>query len=300
MQWLAFSLIATALWASSNVIDKIALSQYIKKPIFCVSMAGFLGFVFAIIETLSLKVQIIATLPLFLSLIEGIIYIGALLFYFKALSIEEVTRITPILQTIPLITLFLSTIFLNEILRIVQYVGIVLIIIGALLVSLKKSNNNIFTFNKAFWFILFSCLLFSISWVLSKYILNSISYSNLFFWSRIGGFLIVCCLLIVVPSYNKLTLNIKEISGKSFGLVAISEVINLIALFVMTIALSKGPASIVSAITSSQPLFVLTYAFLLSHSMPKTFKSEIEKTNLIVKVVASAFIITGFFLIGET
>lgn len=298
MDWLAYSLIATALWAASNTIDKVVLSEYIKRPIFCVAISGLLGFVLAIIVSSSLQVEIVATSPLILSLIEGAIYIGALLFYFKALSIEEVTRITPALQIIPLFTLFLSTIFLNEILGSIQYVGIAFIVIGALLVSFKKGGSSILKFNKAFWLILLSCLLFGISWVLCKYILNSISYWNLFFWSRIGGFLAVNCLLFVVPSYRKLTYHLKEIPKKSFGLLATSEVINLIALFVATVALSKGMASIVSTITSSQPLFVLLYAFLLTHYLPKTFKIEVEKTTLGVKLVASVLIIIGFFLIG--
>jgi hypothetical protein len=77
-----------------------------------------------------------------------------------------------------------------------------------------------------------------------------------------------------------------------------SEIINLVALFVATIALSKRKASIVATITSSQPLFVLLYVFLLTHYLPKTFRIEIEKTTIGVKLVASVFIIVGFFLIG--
>lgn len=298
MEWLTLSLVATALWAASNTIDKVVLSEYIERPIFCVAISGFLGLMLAIIVSLSFHVQIVVPLLFILCLIEGAIYISALLFYFKALSIEEVTRITPVLQTIPLFTLFLSSIFLNEILRSIQYVGIAFIVIGAFLVSFKKRGNGILKFNKAFWLTLLSCLLFGISWVLSKYILNSISYWNLFFWSRIGGFLAVSCLLFVVPSYRKLTYHLKEIPKKSFGLLGGSEIINLIALFVATIALSKGKASIVSTITSSQPLFVLLYAFLLTHYLPKTFKIEVEKTTLGVKLVASILIIVGFFLIG--
>lgn len=300
MEWLALSLIATALWAASNIIDKVVLSEYIKRPIFCVAIAGFLGFVLAMIETLSLQVQIVKTVPLILCLIEGFFYIGALFFYFKALSIEEVTRIVPVLQTIPIVTLFLSIIFLGEILKPVQYTGIALIIIGALVVSFKKGSGNILMLNKAFLLILLSCLLFGISWVLSKYVLNSISYWNFFFWSRIGGFLAVCCLLFTIPSYKKLGIHLKEMPKKSFGLLTTSEVVNLIALFIATIALSKGLASIVSTVTSSQPLFVLIYAFLLSNHFQDTFKGEVERSTLGIKLMASSLIIMGFFLVGGT
>lgn len=297
MEWLILSLIATALWAVSNTIDKIVLEEYIKRPIFCSVISGFLGFLFAIAVFLIFQVQIISPISLMLSLIEGAVYISGILFYFKALSIEEVTRIAPLLQTIPLFTLFLSVIFLNEILVPMQYTGIIFIIVGALSVSFKKNESSIKP-NKAFWLILFSSFLFGVSWVLSKYILNMISYWNFFFWSRIGGFIMIILLLVIVPSYRKLGSHIKNIPKNSFSLLAISEIINLLALFIATIALSKGLASIVSTITSSQPLFVLLYAFFLTRHFPKIFKIEVEKTSLMVKLGASILIIVGFFLIG--
>lgn len=300
MEWLTLSLIATALWAASNTIDKVVLSEYIKRPIFCIAIAGFLGFIFAMIGILSFQVQIVSTLPLILSLIEGFVYISALLLYFKALSTEEVTRIVPVLQTIPIITLFLSMIFLGEILKPIQYIGIGFIVIGVLGVSFKKRGSRILMFNKAFWLILLSCLLFGISWVLSKYILNSISYWNLFFWSRMGGFLAVLCLLFTIPSYRKIAFHLKEIPKKSFGLLTISEVVNLIALFIASIALSKGLASTVSTVTSSQPLFVLIYAFLLSRHFQDQDIFKAERSSLGIKLITSALIIIGFFLVRGT
>lgn len=295
MEWLTLSLIATALWAAANTIDKVVLSEFSKKPVFCVAIAGILGLVFAIVEALSIRIQIVDTLPLFLSLLQGIIYIGAILFYFRALSVEEVTRIIPIMQIIPLITLFLSTIFLNEIFNLFQYTGIAFIIGGAFLVSLKKNANNILTINSGFRFISISCLLFSISWVLSKYILDDITYYNFFFWSRLGGFLAISAILI--SSYKMINLKIMEINKISFALLAFSEILNLIGLFLITIVLSQEPASIISTIMSSQPIFVLAYAFILSYYLPKTFKLEVQRATIMAKIIASALIILGFLLI---
>ncbi|NVM54919.1 MAG: DMT family transporter [Candidatus Helarchaeota archaeon] len=297
MDWLFLSLVATALWATSNMIDKVVLSEYIKRPLLYTALAGFLGFTFAMIEISSLRVQIVAALPLALCLLEGFIYIGALFFYFKSLSIEEVTRIVPVLQTIPLITLVLATIFLNEILKPYQYIGVVFIIGGALMVSLRKKNTGFFRINKAFWLISLSCILYGISWVLSKYILSMVSYWNLFFWSRIGGFLAICCMLFISPVARKLVSLLKEIPRRSFSLLTTSEGVNLIALFIVNIALSKGQASLVSTVTSSQPLFIILFVLFLSRHFPKLFAKELEKSSITLKLIASIIIIIGFFLV---
>ena len=147
--------------------------------------------------------------------------------------------------------------------------------------------------------IMLACVLFGSWWVLAKYILYDISYWNLFFWSRIGGFLAACSIVLAVPSYRDTVLKVGEIPKKSFGLLTLSESINIVASFIGSIALSKGLASAVSAVVSSLPIFVLAYALVLSRFFRNTFQEEVQRSALPVKLAAGVLIIIGFFLVGK-
>lgn len=297
MSYILLALFATSMWAAANMIDKVILTKHLENYILYVTLAAFFGLLFAGLISLVFQISIIANLPLILSLLDGFIVIIALFFYFKALSIEEVTRIVPALQTIPLVVIVLSWIFLKETLGAMQYGGIGLIVGGVLLISIKKNSKGIFAFRKGFWYILLSCLLFGTAWVLSKYILSITSYGNLFFWSRIGGFLALCLLLLAFPVFRRSALNFKSVTKKGLFLIANSEVISTSATFLSLIALAKGPVAVISTISSSQPFFVLLYTAILTSFFKKSFNFEVEKSALSIKIIASFFIAGGFLLI---
>ena len=150
MDWFFLALIATALWASCNLIDKFVVSEYVTRPIVCVAIAGCVGLVFALIELLSFRVHMVAIVPLVLSLLAGFLFIAGLLLYFEALSTEEVTRIVPVMQLSPVITIILSVILLDETLGIGQYAGIALILCGALTASIRKEAGQELRIRKSF------------------------------------------------------------------------------------------------------------------------------------------------------
>lgn len=297
MSYILLALFATSMWAVANMMDKVILTKHLENYILYVTFAAFFGLLFAGLISLIFQISIIANFPLILSLLNGFMVIIALFFYFKALSIEEVTRIVPALQIIPLVVIVLSWISLKETLGAMQYGGIGLIVGGALLVSIKENSKGIFAFRKGFWYILLSCLLFGTTWVLSKYILSIISYWNLFFWSRIGGFLAFCLLLLAFPLFRRSALNFKSVTKKGLFLIANSEVIGTSATFLSLIALTKGPVSIISTISSSQPFFVLLYIVILTSFFKKSFNFKVEKSALSIKITASFFIAVGFLLI---
>jgi drug/metabolite transporter (DMT)-like permease len=285
------------MWATTNMIDKIVLTRYLKDYTLYVSFAAFFGILFAFLVSLKYSIFPIPKEILYLCLLDGFLVILALFFYFKALSLEEVTRIVPLLQMIPLVVLFISKLFLKESLKISQYLGIFFLILGALLVTLKKEEKRISFFRRGVLFIFLACLLFGNTWVLSKYILNKVSSYILFFWSRIGGFIGLILLLLLFPTFRKTALNFKSVSKRTLSLIITSEIISTSAVFISMIALSKGPVSIISTISSTQPFFVLIYTFILTSFFKKFDYLREERNYLGLKLTACFLIIFGFFLL---
>src|SRR5882757_9427521 len=67
--------------------------------------------------------------------VSGILYMGAMLFYLRALQSEEASAVAPFFQLSTIFTLLLAHVFLRERLGLQQLSGIVLIVAGTLTVS---------------------------------------------------------------------------------------------------------------------------------------------------------------------
>ena len=299
MEWWFFALLATVLWAAVITIDKIILTEYITEPILLVLLLGMIGLIAAGFEALIQPVHFVELVPFLLSLLQGALYTASAYLYFQALAVEEMTRIAPVFQTIPLMTLLLSAIFLDEILALLQYVGVALVLCGALLVSVRRSHGRLPRLSKPFWLTFVASILSAISWVLSRYVLQSISYWDLFFWARIGSFIGLIGLLLAVRSCWRHLRRLRTLVHKAVGLFALSESMSLIALFLSRVALANAEASVVSTITAAHPLFVFFYAFFLTRFFPLIPGLDAERKNLIVKLAASLVIVLGIYLIAQ-
>src|SRR4030042_5902870 len=113
MEWVFFAVLAALLWAVESVADKIIISKFIKDPSVMTIIWGFL-------QLLVLFVLLFHNLDvsngpiILLAIISGMIGMLAAVPYFKALNLEEASRIIPIIYFSPLIVLILSFIFLGE------------------------------------------------------------------------------------------------------------------------------------------------------------------------------------------
>jgi len=59
------------------------------------------------------------------------------LFYFKAIKIEEISRVVPLLSFSPLFVLIFDAIFLGEVFTSLQYLEIFSLVVGVFLISVK-------------------------------------------------------------------------------------------------------------------------------------------------------------------
>jgi hypothetical protein len=62
-------------------------------------------------------------------------------------------------------------------------------------------------------------------------------------------------------------------------------------------AMETGPVSLVSAIASSRPIFVLIYALILSRTLPMFLEWQSGKLMLAIRVVAAVLIVGGISII---
>lgn len=189
--------------------------------------------------------------------------------------------------------MIIAALFLGEIFIPIKYLGVVLLVIGAMLLS---SNKFSFNFGKAFWLMVLASVLLAINQVITKYLLGFADFWTIFGYIRIGAF------VALIPS---IAMNIESFKSiyrgrglKPFGFIATSESLNLFAVLSITLAATTGLITLVNALSSVQPFFVLFLTVLISIFYPQILKEEIKRSIVMTKVIAIATMFAGVILIN--
>ncbi|MCJ7604515.1 MAG: hypothetical protein MUO19_00580, partial [Dehalococcoidales bacterium] len=93
---------------------------------------------------------------------------------------------------------------------------------------------------------------------------------------------------------------VKAMPGRNgtLGLILFNEVMVPVGLVLAAWALANGPASLVSTITSSRPIFVYVYAFILNLVVPRfLLNSGAGAAMKIFQLIATAMIVAGIAII---
>jgi drug/metabolite transporter (DMT)-like permease len=210
--------------------------------------------------------------------------------------VEEISRITPLFQFIPIFVVFLSTIFLNEILSLQKYFGIALIVVTSIVISYRKSGNGN-SLSSAFKLMIPFSFILSVYTILLKYLLGYLDYWSIFFWMIIGSFFAILVLLSFSRPRREFIDTIPGIGGKIFVVAFAGEGTYVLGVICSLIATSLGYVSLVSALSGLQHFFVFVYMLLLSLFVPKILKEEINRQVVFLKVSAIALMFVGTWLV---
>jgi len=291
--WIFLSILAAFLWSVSNVIDKYVLSKLISTPMIPVVISGFVALVIGLSVIASSGFGAMSLGHIFLALAGGSVYTFVLLLYFKAIKIGDITSLVPLFYLVPLFIAAIAWFLLGERLLSMEYAGIFLLVAGAFMIS--WDNNNPFKFGKAFWLMIFSTFLLAINQVITKYLLNFYDFWPVFALISVG------CFLPVIPIFFKNFHDLKLLilkNKKAVGFVLASEFLYRSASALITFAVAIGSVTLVNAISSIQPFFVLLIMVLFSFFAPNILKEELPKSKILSKVVAITVMFIGGILVS--
>ncbi|MBN1645534.1 DMT family transporter [Candidatus Woesearchaeota archaeon] len=292
MNWVLLSLLAAFIWAFVNIIDKFVVSKLVKQPLIPAIISAVLG-LFATGAIFVIRgFEPLSALHIFIGIVGGCFYGLMIYFYFKAVSLQDISNAIALMYLAPLYILILSAIFLGEMFTPIKYFGIFLLVCGAVLISFKRPVR--ISFDKGFWFMICAGVCVAFYSILKKYLLGYADYWTVFSWQRIGAFLIFIPTAII---YIPRLLKVKKKNLKPIAFMSFAEVLNLTAVFIETVAVAIGSVTLVNALGSFQPLFVLLLAILVSIFMPKILKEELDRKVLSIKLLAVVMIIVGGILI---
>jgi len=296
MSWIFFAFLAPFLWAGCNVLDKFLLSKKFKNAFsYQVWIASMIIFP---IVLLPIFFKISFNYPIFIfGIVIGIIDLISFFIYNKAMLIEEASRVIPLSYLNSIFVLPLSFIFLGETLTPIKYIAVLILMSGSILISYKGMEKKKRVFSPAIKFIILIAFFWASMAVAEKYILNFIDPISLLY-SMIIGFFIGGIISLISKKIRKNYFEmIKIVDKKIFVLTILNIFLSYSAFFLFFNAISIGFVSLVVGISSIQPFIVFFYMTLLTLFFPEIIKEKIDKSTILLKLIAICFIFIGSYLI---
>jgi drug/metabolite transporter (DMT)-like permease len=291
MTWITVAFIAPLLWSLINHTDKYLVTKYFKGG----GVGALMIFVGIISAPLAAAIFFtyrnvfdISTIDMWILIATGILYNVTVLFYLYALQDNDASTIVPFWQLAPVFAYIFGGIFLREYLSSEKLLASILVIGGAVLLSLDLSQNKLKVKKKIIFMMFISAISIGLSNTLfKKAALDNYDFWILMFWNQIGMlfFAVVCYF---IKSYrHQFFLTIQRNSAKILSISIFEQIVETIAIIVNNYAILLAPAALIVLIEySAQPFFVFIFGIVLSILFPKFIKEDLTKKNLVIKLVS--------------
>ena len=299
ISWLFASLLVPLFWGLTNVFDQILQRNYAKDEL-NLTLASALS---RLPEALLLFLMFGFFLPsvpvLLLSFLHCMILTISIFFYCRALQHEEATRVIIFFQTIPVFVFVLSSLFLGEVLTLVQFLAFFTLLFAGFL-SLYRGDISVGKFSPALRAVLIFSLLSAVNDVLLKYVLQFFPSGELMLpWSVLGGFLALIPLSFFSFVRKRFTAQNFSWFRSGWHVFLLSLVFGVGGFYFFFDAAHKGSISLTSVFIGIQPLFTSFFLFFAGRFFSDVPKENFRGRVLLFKVLAFVLSLIGLWLINR-
>ena len=233
------------------------------------------------------------------STVGGFLWGGGLMIMFLVLQREEVSRVTPVWQTSPVFAAVFAVLFLDETMTPVGWLAVLLVVGGAVAVSLGRSGAGLaaFTVRPTFFLLVLGAAIIAVAQLLLK-----VGSEDLDVWHNMAfrgiGFWFSIALPWIRPAYVRALFSWLRTPSNAVSLSLTEGIGPFIGNLFLLVAIANGPVSLVSALLGTRPVFVLAGALLLGLVAKDFFSERMTREDLLVKSAATAAVVAGVVLIS--
>lgn len=267
--WIIFALLAAFFAGITTIFSKIGvnnvdstLATSLRTAIILIFNLLVVLFIGSFNEINKLDFKIIIFL-----ILSGITTALLWLSYFKALQLCDVNKVTPIDKTSIVLTLLLSSVFLNEKITIIKIISMILILIGTFLMTNIKAKK---CDNKWLIYAILTAIFTSLATILGKIGIKDIE-SNFGTLIRTIIVFIIIWTIIFIKSKHK---EIKLINKKSWLFILLSGITTGLSWLCYFKALQGGEASIVFPIEKLSIVVAIIFSCIF-------LKEKINKKSIL-------------------
>lgn len=288
--WFVSSLVSALTYSFRSVLEKKLLGN-LDKYILAFGLR-FFALPFFVIVLLMNPQQIIPFSELPLKFWLATIYVSVIstpiemIFFYKALQLEEVSYIAPLISLAPVFTVFINIFVFKEYPTFFGLIGVMFIISAIYLLNVNQKKEGFwqpFKYllkNRAAKYALIMMLFYSIGIIIDKIAITGSDVYYYAFWN----YLLVSISLFVIMNIRAKK-KIVQIKSHYIQLFCLGAIVAVYAIF-RFIALEKGNAGYISAVLGSSVFFTILFGLIL-------FKEK----RIYIKIVSGIMILIGLVLI---
>lgn len=284
---LLFAILSPFFYAVANVIDKFIVDKRVKNIYSYMPVAGFTTVVYVLIFSIFLSWSSISIQQLLFPVITGII--NALMFYLylRLLEKQDVSNIIGFAYIFPIFVAVLSFIFLKEVVSSIGFVGVVMIVIGAVLLSFRFNKKN---FKTSIIYVLVYSIVVAIYEFSIKISTNNIpTYNAMVISTFVYGVLTFVILL------NSKARKGFKVEIKNLPWAFLSELFACGAVVTLFMAMTRMSATIVASIAAVQPLFILLFEyFITTYIINISFDAKFSHKLISISMIVAGVILLSF------
>ncbi|KFC74556.1 phosphonate utilization associated putative membrane protein [Bosea sp. LC85] len=303
MNWFFIALWAPFLLACANHNDKFLLSRYLKEKTIgsiVIFSSLFSGVAIPILLFIQPDVYEVSLVQGSALVVTGMLSVFSAVCYLHALDIDEASFVTPFYQTVPIFAYCLGYFILGETITLAQGCGSLVIIVGAIALSLEFGRRGIRFKKHVVALMLAASFLSAINGVIFKLIAVDRGFWVALFWGFAGQVIAGLALLICVPRYRRDFIGLfKQQKVAALGLIAVSRTLFSVSEAVTLYATLQAPVALVLVVNSFQPLFVLVLGILLTTFLPGVSKESLGRMKMLQKGVGMGLMLVGGYLISR-
>ena len=212
------------------------------------------------------------------------------------LSREEVSRVTPISQSHPLLVVIFAVVLLGESLSLVESIAAALAIGGAVLAAIRLSDAGQIRLSGSLAYLGIAVVIIALAQILLKTVTDDLS-----FWHalalRSGG---MSFMLMVMNLRKGILVDLGRFmwSRRQFTALAIDAVAATTAMALITFAIATGPVSLANAFASTTPLFVFLATVVLAWKTSLLREETLNRGAVTQKLIAAGMVVGGLALIA--
>lgn len=301
MTWLLFAFSGPVLWAISTHLDKYLVERYFKSTDVAVllvftALTGVVAlplicFYQPDVTQLSLTSVVIITF-------SGLLYMGALYFYLRALQFEEASVVSPFFQASPLFAYALGYIVLGERLSVVQLAGGGLIVGGTVLLSIRFGETT--RLKTRLVLLMLACAFcLAVASLIFKIFAIQDEFWTTAFWTFVGQGVFGCAVLAIKACRQQFFRLVRTNPAALLTINGINELVNLAGSLGARYALTLAPLSLVQAITSTSTLFVFLFGLALTFFFPAFGREDLSVAELAKKAFCAILVVFGVIVIAR-
>jgi len=301
--WFLIAIIGHVLNAVAFIVDKALLTTAFKRSGTYATLIGGLSSIALLALPWTKLPDVQSLIPVFGF---GTLFVLGVWLFFEALRRAEATRVVPIIGSlVPVFTLSITSILIDERLSTSGFYGFLLLVIATAILSYGKRGERLTV--PTIFIAVASAFLFASSSALGKISFQQTAFLDVFVWSRFATLFTSLMIGFFAPGVKVELLKLAsphthlaaEQESGAFFYMLFGQLCGACGFILLQYAISQGSAALVNALQATQYAILILVAWFGGAYFRRILQEHRSQTSIVIKSTAIGLAGIGLYLVSH-